>query len=694
MLQALIVVTVVAMLGASYLNLTSSLARRQSSALNDQQAFYLAEGGLAEAFQAVRMGRTGQVASEASPAAFGQGLVFVEAVELADGSVRLDSTGIYETGRRTLSLVVEPVDPALGFFADEDLVMDSVVLMDGWNSGENTYAEASTGGLPLGGELAEYAAWLVTCVGRKVFNKMTINVIDDPFVVHAETLSVMTPEELEEFGEMLPALRLAYPAGYTIQGPVESYGGYQVLSDSEDAGATAPESVLGETTGDGARLGSNGDVHFTIPEGEVAEVWGDVLPGPLGSVTGLGNVTIAGSTSSRGSAIELPVVEVPAVALAAPVRHDELLPMLISSGSSGYERIEVAPGADLIISGPATVVIGSLILEPDATLTLDTRFGEVSLFVTDELDLQPESFVSTSGDQPDETTVQVSSTSSDPLNPAVKLDATSQFYGTVYAPDSDVHIGSDFEIFGGVVARRLDVAAGARLHFDNSGFAGSALPRIVGWRVIEVPAATKALRGNPFRALGLDPNKVTKLANAHDLDAVQMDLEYIDNVGVTRTYTGLESGFDWANASEVVKVERQATREKEDDAPPTEEPPTEEPVVGVRAEVETALVDLSGTPLKNALDLLAPLTANESKVLIDSDRVGGGHLKELLMASSPLSDGPLITLINTDRMTSGQATEVIMASMPLSAEALAAVVVNQAGVLLPEHIAVIVDASK
>ena len=64
LVMALIVVMLVSSLGAGFLHLSASVTRRQTDEVEKMRAFYLAEAGLAEAFQAVRMGRSGQVGTE------------------------------------------------------------------------------------------------------------------------------------------------------------------------------------------------------------------------------------------------------------------------------------------------------------------------------------------------------------------------------------------------------------------------------------------------------------------------------------------------------------------------------------------------------------------------------------------------------------------------------------------------------
>ncbi len=71
---ALITVATVGALGAAFWRVSSAFRLRQSAENENLRAFYLAEAGLAESFNAVRMGRTGEIGSEANPAGCGDGL--------------------------------------------------------------------------------------------------------------------------------------------------------------------------------------------------------------------------------------------------------------------------------------------------------------------------------------------------------------------------------------------------------------------------------------------------------------------------------------------------------------------------------------------------------------------------------------------------------------------------------------------
>lgn len=558
---ALLVVTTVAALGAGFMHITSSLATRQSVGIDSQRAFYIAEAGLAEGFQAVRIGRSGEIGSIVAPARFGDGLVWVTATDTVGEQVRLESTALCGTGRASLALILEPVDQPLGFFADEDLTITSVLLVDGYDSNVAPYSESVVETGPSAEELRVYADWLNDQIGEKEFARIVAGADPAPSSRSNRGLGRLDETMLAELAKWLPALQRGYPAGHSRNGPVPSYappGG----AANED-GSSAPGSALGVTTGKGGLLASNGDVEFALSDDEPVEIWGDITLGTDGSVHGLDEVTVSGTADPRTTEVELPRVEVPEVALAPAVRHDGLLPLLVPAGTSGHLQIVVGAGAELVLRGPSTVVIGDLVLEPGAALSFDTRAGSVALYVLRSLDLQPGSFVTNSDEAPDQTTVQVAATDDDPLDPAVKLDATAQFHGTLYAPESNVRIGSDFEFFGGVIARRLEIGAGARLHFDHAGVEGSPIPRILSWRVVEIPNEVSTVFADPFRILGVERDALTELSLAHDLGDVQLDVLYVDTGGVTRTWSGTEDQFDWSRVESLESVARTATREKE-----------------------------------------------------------------------------------------------------------------------------------
>ena len=131
---SLIAVGVVASLSVAYLQLSATVTRSQAAASDVKLSFYLAEAGLAEAYSGLQVGRTGNVGSESKPVILGDGLFWVEATELDDDHLQLDSTGMAKSGKAELSMVIRKGSTnvgGLGIFSEDDLVIGDGTLIDG-----------------------------------------------------------------------------------------------------------------------------------------------------------------------------------------------------------------------------------------------------------------------------------------------------------------------------------------------------------------------------------------------------------------------------------------------------------------------------------------------------------------------------------------------------------------------------------
>lgn len=102
----LILVTLIAGLGAGLVQVSAALQRKQNQSINNMRALYIAEAGLAEAFLGLSQGRSGRVGTEIDLATFAGGYFWVTAEEQEGGLVQLESTGLYRSGRFCLGAVV------------------------------------------------------------------------------------------------------------------------------------------------------------------------------------------------------------------------------------------------------------------------------------------------------------------------------------------------------------------------------------------------------------------------------------------------------------------------------------------------------------------------------------------------------------------------------------------------------------
>ena len=387
--MAVLVVSFVCVVCAGLLGVNNSLTSRQASVVESRRAFYVAEAGLAEGLHGLAIGRSGQIGSEAAPARFGDGLFWVEATETADGFTRLESTGLCGSGRATLAATYERVETPLGFFADEGIELDAPLLMDGFSSDSGTYMEqAGLGSLTLDPSdppiyIDEQYNFIFFQEGVYRFTSSS----ESTYTVDAYWLREAYSTSFEEVVAHFEAI----PAG-SGEGLSEA----ERLSPPEATVATGGtvSSSGSVTTGGGATLGSNGAISLAGGGGTV-EIYGDVIPGADAELTLGAGVTVTGETQPRDEAVVLSEVDVPNVALQPAMVHDGLVPMIVSSGTVGYTSLEVAADSELIVRGPCTLVIDQLRLASGAQMTLDTTDGDVQLFVTGELDLEPGSLLET-----------------------------------------------------------------------------------------------------------------------------------------------------------------------------------------------------------------------------------------------------------------------------------------------------------
>lgn len=151
MIAALLVVFAVATLSLIHIQLDLAKAREQRSAVDSKRAFYMAEAGLAEAFNGIVSGKSGNVGTPDEPARFANGVFFTSAHEEGLGRVTLTSTGLCGAGRATLAIVIERSSnsiASMGFFGDEAVTIEAGALVDSYDSRQGPYRPSM---LPVGG---------------------------------------------------------------------------------------------------------------------------------------------------------------------------------------------------------------------------------------------------------------------------------------------------------------------------------------------------------------------------------------------------------------------------------------------------------------------------------------------------------------------------------------------------------------
>lgn len=555
LLLALIVVTSVAGISLCILRITQASTARQGHSADDKRAFYLAEAGLSEAYFGLGTGKSAQIGAADKPALVGDGLVWVDATERDDGLLVLRSTGLCNAGRATLEIVVAPVEEALGVFADEGIRVTAPILLDAYDAETGPYCDQVGPGVITVD--TSYPFLTVNTKDKLLFYqenfyryyKVSRNTyffdamldyrahplceinwddfIDDDGWVTANKNDGWTTKNVQaDFVDVEYANVVAYFQG--IPGAVPA------------TPPSASSGILGATTGMEGTLGSNGSISLS-GGGQNFTLYGDVVPGVDGTYSGAFGVAVTGDTDPRTEPVELASVQVPDVELLPGFLHTSAIPKVIPSGQIGYESISVGAGSELVFQGPSSVVMGDLALTAGGMMSVHNEAGAVNLYVTKSAQLAPGSRVFVESQKPSELSLQ-----GGPAASKLTLGATSQFQGQVYAPDSNVVVGSKFEVYGVLVANTLTLDPLTRLHCDTSTDEESSsipLPRMVGWKIEEVPANVRQNRADPFVLLQLDKQDLLAMSEAHENSSWTLTVAYSDKSGAEHDYKGPFEAF-------------------------------------------------------------------------------------------------------------------------------------------------------
>jgi hypothetical protein len=312
-------------------------------------------------------------------------------------------------------------------------------------------------------------------------------------------------------------------AGFFAENGVVVEGGASVFSYDSRQG---PFERQDGTDPAEARVGSNADLQVGGAEGRTA-IHGDARPGPTGILLQTGSVHITGSIAPATAPTALPAIDVPSYgSLGNLTAASTSGSVRTAAGEASYGRIEVSAGGDLVVRGPARLVVSQLRVHAGGRLQFDTSAGPVRLYVTDWLDLAPTSTVATTDADPRSVAMLISARGTRDRDgdgepdPPVRLDADGVLQATVYAPEAAVEIPRSLTVAGAMCAEDLTISSGARVYFDRSlvesAGDGDGLPRLFAWRVVELPNVPLVRLGyDAMRELSDEGVVPTRSSDAH-----------------------------------------------------------------------------------------------------------------------------------------------------------------------------------
>ena len=213
-------------------------------------------------------------------------------------------------------------------------------------------------------------------------------------------------------------------------------------------------------------IGSNGDI--TLDQN--AAVWGDAIAGPSHATTVTGNATVSGSLTPSSQLVNLPAINVPSYPSNGNLSANNVT---LASGNYNYGNLTVNSSKTLTINGPANVVCSNLELRSNSQIVVNPAGGPVTFYVIDNFIMNQNTTIgSTTRSSLD---VRMNLLTDNVINPEVNVQldtvdflSNSIVYGTILAPNGRVVLRSNFQVFGALMARSLDVNSNARFHFDEA----------------------------------------------------------------------------------------------------------------------------------------------------------------------------------------------------------------------------------
>ncbi|MEY2745868.1 MAG: hypothetical protein RL112_910 [Planctomycetota bacterium] len=262
--------------------------------------------------------------------------------------------------------------------------------------------------------------------------------------------------------------------------------------DSYDSRLGTYESQLvASATGSNAHARQNGDVgsNGDVSLDQNAKVHGDSIAGMDHETIVLGNAFVTGARATNTAEVELPPISVPSYVNYGNMTVNSST--VFNASNRTYGTLRVGSNKTLTIMGPANIVASSLVLNSGAKIAIDDSAGPVVLYVLDNFIMNSNTSIRPNSLDPSKLTLNL--LSDNVINPEVTVqldtvdfDSNSKIWGVVYAPNARVVLDSNFELYGSLMARSLDVDSNATFHFDealtDATASGSPIFETVAWR--------------------------------------------------------------------------------------------------------------------------------------------------------------------------------------------------------------------
>ena len=512
LLLSLIAVLAVGAISATLRQVQTTIDGDQRFSIDRRAALYVAEAGIAEATLAISQGKSGEMASEEIPAAFGEGFFWVEAQDRPDRSIELRCTAQVRTAEFVpRSIIVPNLNPitSRGFFGIEGVEIGQGTLIDGFDSTDGTYDSQVTATAP------HRTTGLVGRLGTLG----QIN-LDGSSGASAESSTFTWGEWVAE----TPSAEESKSGGELQKGS-SGASRPQEPSPAASTGSTSTEvSTTAATASTAASTMIHADIEgFVLSSGD-AVVNGIIDLDPLGFIPppALRPRTVAtlnGDHTVTGAEVGLG----------------------LESSVEVAGDLVVSSGASLRLEGPLVLSAETLRLETGAQLLFDDSAGPIHVFLSDGIQSAPDSALHSLAPEQGSQGTSLFVAPPEGLREHATLPTQGRFHGMLYAPGDRVVVPTDLRWLGAITARWLETEPGARLSFDaalaTGGQGAAAAPRIASWQIVPIGDGLA-------RRLAIDPRTTLRLQGITPIPSptaapeTECEAILLDDTGEPTIFTG------------------------------------------------------------------------------------------------------------------------------------------------------------
>ncbi len=221
--------------------------------------------------------------------------------------------------------------------------------------------------------------------------------------------------------------------------------------------------------------GTDGSNHGVV-EAANDRVFGSLVPGPGYTVTpGVGSY-VSGTTTPAAAAVVFPPITVPVVAGAPLVMAVGVHGTGNITGTVHYSSITTASNSTLSITGPATILVDSLILNSNTEVNINTAAGPVKFYGTGQFLMRSNNALQASTGLPADLQIYITTdnytgfegtAAGNPAKP-VGFSSNGIVSAAIYAPNATQTWASNTMLFGSSIAKKIPPASNFQVHYDEA----------------------------------------------------------------------------------------------------------------------------------------------------------------------------------------------------------------------------------